>query len=267
MDEQQRARHWAETHGHSHKKVHAQRQHVLEEQQHIARQGGHAAPGDHPHGGALQAKLYDKNRLPTDMDDEQQRARHWAETHGHSHKEVHAQPQHVLEEPRGEGGGRRADGVDARLVRALLDCRVRRAPALQPCARGCSMPRGWRRRPARQLTPCSLCAQRTASTRICFVKAKHGTRRIVRERANDEAVLWETRSPSSRSRCVRACVCARRNSARSRALSTRSLLARRAGRLSHDARSPGPQTGVCAAGQLAAVDARSDSALAGDLQS
>ena len=63
-DEQQRAQHWAETHGHSHKQVHAQRQHVLEEQQHNAGQGGHAAPGDHPHGGAPQAKLYDKNLLP-----------------------------------------------------------------------------------------------------------------------------------------------------------------------------------------------------------
>jgi len=82
-DEQQRARDWAETHGHRHKKVHAQPQHVLEEQQHIAGQGGHAAPGDHPHGGALQAKLYDKNLLPADMRDERQRARDWAETHGH----------------------------------------------------------------------------------------------------------------------------------------------------------------------------------------
>ena len=106
-DEQQRARHWAETHGHSHKKVHAQRQHVLEEQQHIAGQGGHAAPGDLPHGGAPQAKLYDKNLLPADMNDEQQRAQHWAETHGHSHKQVFAQRQHVLEEQQhiaGQGG-------------------------------------------------------------------------------------------------------------------------------------------------------------------
>ena len=82
-DEQQRAPHWAETHGHSHKKVHAQ--HVLEEQQHIAGQGGHAAPDYHPHGGAPQAKLYDKNLLPADMNDERQRAQHWAETHGHKH--------------------------------------------------------------------------------------------------------------------------------------------------------------------------------------
>ena len=106
-DEQQRAQHWAETHGHSHKQVHAQRQHVLEEQQHIAGQGGYAAPGDLPHGGAPQAKLYDNNLLPADMRDEQQRAQHWAETHGRSHKQVHAQPQHVLEEQQhiaGQGG-------------------------------------------------------------------------------------------------------------------------------------------------------------------
>ena len=38
-DEQQHAQN---THGHSHAKVHAQPQHVLEEQQHIAGQGGHA---------------------------------------------------------------------------------------------------------------------------------------------------------------------------------------------------------------------------------
>jgi len=106
-DEQQRARHWAETHDLSHEQVHAQRQHVLEEQQHISGQGGHAAPGDHPHGGAPQAKLYDKNLLPADMRDERQRAHDWAETHGHSHKQVHAQRQHVLEEQQhiaGQGG-------------------------------------------------------------------------------------------------------------------------------------------------------------------
>ena len=105
-----RAHHWAEAHGHSHKKVHAQPQHVLVEQQHIAGQGGHAAPGDLPHGGAPQAKLYqwyDKNLLPADMRDERQRAQHWAETHGHRHEKVHAQPQHVLEEQQniaGQGG-------------------------------------------------------------------------------------------------------------------------------------------------------------------
>ena len=38
-----------------------------------------------PHGGAPQAKLYDKNLLPADMNDERQRAQHWAETHGHKH--------------------------------------------------------------------------------------------------------------------------------------------------------------------------------------
>ena len=86
---------------------HAQPQHVLEEQQHIAGQGGYAAPGDLPHGGAPQAKLYDNNLLPADMRDERQRARDWAETHGHHHKQVYAQPQHVLEEQQhiaGQGG-------------------------------------------------------------------------------------------------------------------------------------------------------------------
>ena len=54
-----------------------------------------------------QAKLYDKNLLTADMNDEQQRARHWAETHGHSHRKVFAQRQHVLEEQQhnaGQGG-------------------------------------------------------------------------------------------------------------------------------------------------------------------